>query len=125
MKVLFLFITFMITSISVSAQETEIVEFFEVDPEYPGGPDAMQTFIKENIIYPELAKARKEKGTVYIQFVVNADGSISNVIVLTGVSELLDAEAVRVVKLMPNWAPAELEGKPVAVKYILPINFRL
>lgn len=106
-------------------EEEPIVDFAEVEPAFPGGEVAMANFIKENIEYPELAREMGEQGTVYIQFVVNSDGSIQDVVVLKGVSELLDKEATRVVKKMPAWSPGEQAGKKIRVRYQIPIKFTI
>lgn len=66
-----------------------------------------------------------EHGTVYLKFIVEKDGTLTNIEIGRGVSQLLDAEAIRVVSLMPNWTPATQNGEPVSVHYTLPINFRL
>ena len=109
----------------VELAEEPISDFSDVEPVYPGGPAAMNAFIQSKVVYPELSKEMDEQGTVYVQFVVNKDGTIQDVIVLKGVSELLDKEAVRVVKLMPKWTPGEQAGKAVRVRYQIPINFRI
>ncbi|MBK9191323.1 MAG: energy transducer TonB [Crocinitomicaceae bacterium] len=105
--------------------ESDVSDFAEVDPAFPGGESAMIKFIQENVTYPELSREMGEQGTVYVQFVVHTDGSIQNVKVLKGVSELLDREAVRVIKKMPNWSPGKQDGEPVRVRYQIPINFRI
>lgn len=109
----------------VVIQEEAIVDFAEVDPMFPGGEVAMVNFIRENIVYPELSREMGEQGTVYVQFVVNSDGSIQDVVVLKGVSDLLDKEAVRVVKKMPKWTPGEQAGKKIRVRYQIPIKFTI
>lgn len=115
-----------------SAQDTNrvqnaepILAFSDVDPEFPGGEEAMAKFLQSNIMYPEEAIELGEQGTVYVQFVINTDGSISDVTILKGVSTLLDAEAMRVINLMPNWNPGVHNGKPVRVRYIVPISFKI
>ncbi|MEE0997873.1 MAG: energy transducer TonB [Paludibacteraceae bacterium] len=90
---------------------------------FPGGQIKMATFIKENLKYPEDADGAH--GRVIVNFVVEEDGSISDIKVVRGVHPSLDAEAVRVVKLMPKWKPAEYRGKPVRTKYMLPVFFRI
>ena len=90
---------------------------------FPGGNMKLPAFIKENLKYPEDADGAH--GRVIVNFVVEEDGSISDIKVVRGVHPSLDAEAVRVVKLMPKWKPAENRGKPVRTKYMLPIFFRL
>jgi periplasmic protein TonB len=102
-----------------------IVDFAEVEPAFPGGEAEMIRFIQQNVEYPELSREMGEQGTVYIQFVVNSDGSIQDVVVLKGVSELLDKEAMRVVKKMPPWSPGEQAGKKIRVRYQIPIKFSI
>lgn len=102
-----------------------VYDLTEVDPEFPGGEDAMIKFIQANVVYPETSREMGEQGVVYVQFIVNADGSISDVVVIKGVSGLLDAEAMRVIKLMPNWTPGMQNGKAVRVRYVIPIAFTI
>lgn len=94
-------------------------------PQYPGGADAMDAFIKSNIKYPAEAKSKKIQGKVYVQFIVEKDGAISEVKVRRGAHPLLDEEAMRVISLMPNWKPGSMRGKKVRVRYTLPITFSL
>ena len=94
-------------------------------PEFPGGVNAMMEYLRGNLKYPESAKKYKQEGRVFIGFVVEKDGSVTNVNVLRGVCEELDNEAVRVVKAMPRWTPGMNEGKPVRVQYTLPVVFKL
>jgi TonB family protein len=82
-------------------------------------------YLAKNIKYPEEARKSGIQGRVIIQFVVDKDGSISDVNVVRGVCPALDAEAIRVVKSMPNWTPGKQRGQNVRVKYTLPINFSL
>jgi TonB family protein len=103
-----------------------IYDMPEIMPEFIGGADALDEFIKKNIKYPAEAKEKGIQGKVYIQFVVEKDGSVTNVIVRRGANNaLLDAEAMRVVKLMPAWKPGTMRGKKVRVRYTLPITFSL
>lgn len=106
-------------------EEEPVIDFAEVEPEFPGGEGAMMQWIQENIEYPQLAVEMGEQGIVYVQFVVNKDGSIEQVKVMRGVSDSLDDEAKRVVRKMPKWKPGEQAGKKVRVRYTLPIHFRL
>lgn len=94
-------------------------------PEFRGGKDGYVKFLLENIIYPEDAKKKGITGTVFITFVVEADGAVTGVKVLRGFNTDCDKEALRVVKMMPNWIPGENKGKKVAVQYNLPIKFAL
>ena len=97
----------------------------EVAPEYPGGYNAMFDFISKNVKYPESAKNQGLEGRVFVQFVVEKDGSLSSFQVLRGVSDDIDAEAIRVLKMMPKWKPGMNEGNPVRVQYVLPFKFQL
>jgi TonB family protein len=94
-------------------------------PAFPGGMSALVSFLRENIQYPAEAIENKEEGRVVIQFWIEIDGKISNIVVLRGVSPSLDKEAVRLVELMPDWIPAENRGKKIRYKFTLPISFRL
>ena len=95
-------------------------------PEFPGGQAALFKFLSENVKYPKEAVKKGIQGRVICQFVVEKDGSISNVeVVRSGGHHLLDQEAVRVISIMPKWKPGTLRGKPVRVKYTVPVNFRL
>ena len=103
-----------------------IYEVVEQMPEFPdGGQSGLMDYLKKNIQYPEAAKKAGVQGRVILQFVVDKDGSIDNVSVLRGVNPDLDKEAIRVVSNMPNWKPGMQKGKPVRVKYTVPIAFSL
>lgn len=97
----------------------------EIQPSFPGGPDAMMKFLKENLKFPSICAENGIQGRVVVSFVVNKNGSIEQVEVLSGVHERLDAEAVRVVKLMPTWSPGQMQGHAVRTKFILPVTFRM
>ena len=94
-------------------------------PEFPGGQEALMKFLSESVKYPKEASKDGIQGRVVVQFVVEKDGSISEVEVVKKVNEHLDAEAVRVVNAMPKWKPGKQKGENVRVKYTLPISFRL
>lgn len=105
---------------------TEIVdETLDQVASYPGGIPALMDFLNENIKYPEQAEREGIEGRVVAGFIVERDGSVSNIEILKSVHPLLDAEVVRVMSLMPNWIPGRQNGQPVRVKYSLPITFRL
>lgn len=111
----------------VEEEEEEDVVFVIVEdmPEYPGGNQALMKYLGESIKYPIIAQENGIQGRVICQFVVNKDGSIVDVEVVRSVDPSLDKEAVRVVKAMPKWKPGQQRGKPVRVKYTLPVVFRL
>lgn len=110
---------------TTSQGEDEVYMSVEKNPEFPGGVNAMMDYLRGNLKYPESAKKNKQEGRVFIGFIVEKDGSVSNVKVLRGVCEELDSEAVRVVKSMPTWIAGRDKGKPVRVQYTLPIVFKL
>ena len=97
----------------------------DVHASYPGGNEALAQFLCENLKYPAECEAAGIKGRVLVQFVVTSEGDIANPIIEKSVDPRLDAEALRVIKLMPKWIPAEKDGKKIAVKYHAPINFAL
>lgn len=94
-------------------------------PSFPGGIGALMQYLTENIRYPEEAKKMHLHGMVFLQFIVEGDGSITHIRVLRGVSPSLDAEAVKVIRNMPRWIPGNQRGKPVRVRFILPIKFAM
>lgn len=103
----------------------KIYDNAEVMPEYPGGAAAFMRYLAQNVKYPTVAQENGTQGIVVVQFVVDADGSVTNAHVITSVDPYLDEEALRVIKSMPRWTPGKLNGKPVRVKYTTPIKFRL
>jgi len=100
-----------------------IVNFPDVEPYFPGGEQARVIFIQKNVVYPVMAFDMGADGTAYVEFVVNTDGSICDVVVKSDIHKDLKSEAIRVVKLMPNWIPGEQAGKKVRVRFTMPINF--
>ena len=105
--------------------DTTIYTTVEKMPTFPGGEFKMYEFLAMNIRYPQRARQDGYSGTVYVRFIVEPDGTITNIEVAKGVGGGCSEEAVRVVKMMPNWIPGEAFGKKVRVTYTLPINFRL
>lgn len=118
----------------------EVLNFMVVEnkPVFPGCEDAgneaekfqclqleIQKFIARNFKFPEMARQMGIQGKVYINFEISKDGSVKNVQVVRGVDELLDEEAIRVIKQLPKFTPAKQRGKPVRVQYTVPINARL
>ena len=109
-------------------EEEEEVIFMVVEsmPEFPGGQQALFKYLAENVKYPFIAQENGIQGRVICQFVVNKDGSIVDVVAVRSSGEpSLDKEAIRVIKSMPKWKPGKQRGKPVRVKYTVPVNFRL
>ena len=112
-------------SAPLDANTDEVFKVVEVDPEFPGGEEALYKYLAENIKYPEKAKNNKVEGRVYITFVIEKDGTVSDAKVLRSVNEELDAEALRVINAMPKWKPGTQRGVPVRVQYNIPITFKL
>ena len=107
-------------------EEAEIFFIVEDMPSFQGkGQDGFRTWIGNNLQYPEIAAENGISGRVFVKFVVEPDGSISNVQLVRGVDPALDKEAIRVVKSSPKWAPGKQRGKPVRVSFTFPINFVL
>jgi periplasmic protein TonB len=109
----------------VEEDENKIFMVVEQQPEFEGGYEAMMNFIRKNMRYPASARRMGIDGTVYVSFVVGKDGTINDVKVLRGISADCDKEAVRVVQSMPPWKPGKQNGKPVFVRFNLPIKFKL
>ncbi|MBL4670038.1 MAG: energy transducer TonB [Flavobacteriales bacterium] len=101
------------------------VPFAEVMPEFKGGIEKLFEYLGKNIKYPNRDKNNGMEGTVYLQFVVGKKGEIKNIKILRGVTDLMDKEAIRVLKAMPKWTPGKQSGRPVSVIYNLPIKFQL
>jgi protein TonB len=105
--------------------EAEVFTIVEEMPSYPGGDQKMYEYLGKNIKYPQIARESSIQGRVFVNFVVEPDGSVSNVKVLRGIGGGCDEEAVRVVKSMPKWKAGKQRGKAVRVSYTLPVVFKL
>ena len=103
----------------------KVFTFVEQKPLFPGGEAALFKYLGENIKYPSLARESGTEGKVFIQFVVNKDGSISDAKVVRGIGGGCDEEALRVVREMPKWEPGRQNGQSVRVQYSLPVVFKL
>ncbi len=108
----------------IKAAGEDFYQVVEEMPQFPGGVKALMDYLKTNVKYPEAAKAAKIEGRVTTSFIVGEDGVIRDVKVLRSVSPELDAEAIRVMSSMPKWEPGKQDGKPVPVRYTVPINFK-
>ncbi|MEA4852628.1 MAG: energy transducer TonB [Paludibacter sp.] len=114
------------SSAPIEEEEDQVIfQVVEKMPSFPGGDAALFKFLNENVKYPVIAQENGVQGRVICQFVVNRDGSIVDVEVVRSVDASLDKEAIRVIKSMPKWSPGQQRGKPVRVKYTLPVNFKL
>ena len=108
-----------------SSSSEQVHDVVEQMPAFPGGQSALFQYLSQNIKYPEICEKKGIQGRVVCSLVVDIDGSITDVQVQHSVDPYLDAEAVRVIKSMPKWIPGKQEGKPVRVRYTVPISFRL
>jgi len=118
---------FSFTTELLSPQDSSMVyDFPEKMAHFPGSPDAMDFFIRKNLVYPANLKAAGVQGKVYVQFIVEKDGSLSNITIrMSSKNTDLDQEAINVIKKMPNWIPGSIKGKNVRVKQTIPITFSL
>lgn len=110
---------------SVTRDGDEVYIIVEQMPIFPGGDEALRNYVTNNVQYPEEASKKKLQGRVFVSFVVDTNGSTSDVKIARSVHPLLDEEAMRVVKSMPKWSPGKHKGKVVKVSYTIPINFSL
>ena len=131
-KLLIMSLMAMLGLTTVSAQKTvvaqknqQVFDVVEQMPEYPGGMPALIDYLTQNVKYPSDAEKQKIEGIVIATFIVEKDGSISNVEVVKPVFPSLDSEAIRVITGMANWTPGKQKGETVRVKFTLPISFRL
>lgn len=107
------------------AKDSNIFVVVEETPQFPGGENARIEYLVKNIMYPENARKTDIQGTVYVTFIIEKDGTISNVKVLRGIGGGCDEESIRVVKNMPKWIPGKQSGKNVRVQFNMPITFKL
>ena len=109
----------------VGNPEHDVYQIVEQMPEFPNGQEALMLYIAKQVKYPAEAKKAGAQGRVFIGFIVEPDGSLSDFKVLRGIGYGCDEEALRVVKSMPKWQPGMHRGKAVRVQYLVPVNFRL
>ena len=113
------------TPVADGGSDGKAYDVVEEMPQYPGGIEAMMTFLRDNLKYPAELAEQNIQGRVIVQFVVDKEGNVTNPTVMRSVDPQLDAEALRVVKAMPKWTPGKVGGKAVNVKYTLPVTFAL
>ena len=125
MKKILILIAMVCMSITLMAQERKIYHIAEIQASFPGGHEAMKQYLNDSISYPREAYEQGIKGSVVLRFVVETDGSITDIKVVRSICPSLDAEAVRVVSGMPKWIPARQNGRNVPIYYNLPVRFTL
>ncbi|MBR3660186.1 MAG: energy transducer TonB [Bacteroidaceae bacterium] len=114
-----------VVEVEPEPEEEDIFMVVEDQPEFPGGTAALLEYLRKNIKYPAICRENNIQGRVLVTFIVNKDGAIVEPEVVKSVNPSLDKEALRVISTMPNWKPGSQRGKPVRVKYTVPVNFRL
>lgn len=108
---------------SIKTDSTYLWPIYEVKPSFPGGDSALYEFLESNMQYPEEAKRNNEHGRVIVTFYIEKDGTVTNPRILRGRTPSLDAEALRIVSIMPKWTPGKFNGELKKVRYTLPISF--
>ena len=109
----------------VGEDPNKVYTIVEQQPEFEGGNGAMFKFIQKNMKYPATARRMGIEGSVFVSFVVDTEGKISEVQTVKGISADCDKEAIRVIQMMPRWKPGKQNGRPVKVRFVLPIKFQL
>jgi protein TonB len=109
----------------IQPEPSPVLTFAEVNPAFPGGNEALFEYLSNNIRYPSLAERNRVEGLVVVQFVVNEEGAISDIMVVKNLGAGTDEEAIRVIKKMPPWSPGKQNGRAVKVRFTLPIRFLL
>ena len=112
---------------TIKVVDEKVYEMFDIEkqPEFPGGQEGLYKYLAENVKYPEAARKNNKSGMAALTFVIEKDGTVSTVNVIRDPGMGMGEEAKRVVAVMPNWLPAEVKGKPVRVKFTLPVRFKL
>lgn len=106
-------------------EDDKIFTIVEQSAEYPGGTEAMIKFLQKNMKYPAVARRMNIEGSVFVSFVIDKEGVLSEIQVIKGISAECDKEAARVIKLMPPWKPGKQNGKAVRCRFVLPVKFKL
>jgi len=107
------------------SDSTAVFTIVEEMPLFPGGDEARNQFLADSINYPEKAIQKRIQGTVYVSFIIDGEGSVTDVKILRGIGGGCDEEALRVVRMMPKWIPGKQDGKAVRVLFNMPIYFKL
>jgi len=129
---LFCFVAFNLQAQADSLQpypNGKAIEMFDqsltIPPSFPGGPGLLLKYLASSIVYPDSAHEKNIQGTVAATFVINKDGSLSDAVIIKEIGGGCGEEVLRVLALMPNWLPGEVDGQPVRVRYTLPVRFSL
>jgi len=109
----------------IPIESTEVFTVVEIQAEFPGGITKLNEFISANLRYPKKAKRKKIEGTVYVEFIIQKDGTVTDPKVIKGISKECDAEALRIAQIMPNWRPGKQRGIAVKARFVYPIKFKI
>lgn len=115
----------MVAAGEAKAQRNDVFIIVEEMPVFPGGDEALRNFVANNVNYPDEAYKKGIAGRVFVCFVIDKDGSVTDAKIARSINPLLDQEALRVVRSMPKWKPGKHKGVAVKVSYTIPINFAL
>jgi protein TonB len=114
------------TGTAANTDTTEVLSMAEKMPEFPGGSEALLKYFQENLNYPEDARKEKIEARIIVQFIVEPDGSLTNIKLFRGHQyESLNNEAIRIIENMPKWIPAKQKGKRVRCRFLQPITFKI
>jgi len=131
-KILFVMLIALFSVATVNAQTKakthtrgKVYEVVEQMPVFPGGIQALMTYLKDNVKYPQEMAEKKIQGRVVVSFIIDKEGNVTDVKVAYSVSKQFDEEAMRVIRAMPKWVPGKQNGKNVNVRYNIPVSFKL
>lgn len=124
---LLLFLRAIVSNGQDASPQDSIYTFQQIDkePVFEGGPEQFKLFLQRNLNYPKNSRKNKVEGRIFIQFVIEPNGTVSNIKILKGLDEHCNAEAIRVVSLMTKWTPGQKNGKDVRTYFNLPLKFTL
>lgn len=108
-----------------TSKDTTVYRVVQETAKFPGGDQALLEFITANLNYPKIAKEKGIEGRVYVEFVINEDGAVTNAEAKLSPDPLLTKEAIRLVNSLPKWIPGKMDGKAVKVRFTMPVTFRL
>lgn len=124
MKKMFVLLFAMLTACVLSATYAQS-DAAEQMPQFPGGDKALFEFVAQNMVYPQEAFNARIEGSVFVEFIINTDGKAVDAKILRSLTPECDAEVLRIVSILPLWQPATKDGKPIATRFVLPVQFKL
>ncbi len=124
MKKMFVLLFTILTASVLSATYAQS-DATEQMPQFPGGDKALFEFVAQNMVYPQEAFNARIEGSVFVEFIINTDGKAVDAKILRSLTPECDAEVLRIVSILPLWQPATKDGKPIATRFVLPVQFKL